>query len=194
MYNVGDVMYDAVLFYRDIAVPTARVRDLAAEYGNGFYLATLHRAENTDDVGRLKSILRALDDISSRTPVIIPLHPRTLKRLREKGIKTSHLVILEPVGYFDMLTLLKFCRGVFTDSGGLQKESFFFGKPCITLREETEWVELVDHGFNCLAGADYERILNLEESFMHKDFDFSVSLYGDGRAGEKVVGILVNKL
>jgi len=192
IYNVGDVMYDAVLFYQKIAVPGREVSDILQEYKNNFYLATLHRAENTDDILRLASIARALDDIGRKIPVVVPLHPRASKRIKENEIKFSYVKIMEPVGYFDMLTLLKNCRGVFTDSGGLQKEAFFFKKPCITLREEIEWVELVEHGFNCLAGADYEKIISLEGTFMQKELEFDVLLYGDGKAGEKIVRLIFN--
>lgn len=191
VYNTGDVMYDAVLFYKELAVPGPTVSAVIKEYGNSFYLATLHRAENTDKFSNLQAIIKALDDISLKNPVVMPVHPRTLKKIKEAGIEFSYIRMIEPVGYFDMLSLLKSCRGVFTDSGGLQKEAFFFKKPCITLREETEWLELVEHGFNCLAGADYEEILALERDFMGRSFDFGLSLYGDGRAGERIVKYLI---
>ncbi len=190
VYNVGDVMYDAALFYKEKADPTEEVKNLVSIYKDDFYLATIHRAENTDDKVRLANIFKALDEVSSKVPVILPLHPRTKKLLSENDIQLANIICINPVGYFDMITLLAECKGVFTDSGGVQKEAYFFGKPCITLREETEWMELIDHGFNKLAGASYEIILELEESFMRTDISDEVKLYGDGRAGEKIVGII----
>lgn len=185
--NVGDVMYDAALYYRQTAQPSGPVRELLSEHGTEFYLATVHRAENTDDSGRLQRIISALDQISATRPVIVPIHPRTRKMLDHYCIKVNHLRLLDPVGYFDMLTLLAGCRGVFTDSGGVQKEAYFFHKPCITLRDETEWVELVDHGFNKLTGADPGRILQVEAEFSTSTPDFAVQLYGDGDAGGRIV-------
>lgn len=102
----------------------------------------------------------------------------------------ENIICIEPVGYFDMIALLSSCNGVFTDSGGLQKEVYFFNKPCITLREETEWVELVEHGFNKLAGADCEKIIELERDFMGKRNNDEIKLYGDGCAANSIIGIL----
>lgn len=187
VHNVGDVMYDAALFYRERAAAGQTVAELMERYKEGFYLATVHRQENTDDVTRLTNIITALEEIAKRVPVILPLHPRTRKRLEGLGIETKQITCLEPVGYFDMVCLLDNCRAVFTDSGGVQKEAYFFHKPCITLRDETEWVELVEHGFNCLVGAEWESIIRAEQEFIQQDRDFSVPLYGDGRAGEKII-------
>lgn len=191
-HNVGDVMYDATLFYREIAVPSDEVKKLIDINNEGFYLATVHRAENTDNELRLADIFKALKEISNTTPVIIPLHPRTKKLLMKNKIKLGNITCIDPVGYFDMITLLAECKGVFTDSGGVQKEAYFFNKACITLRDETEWIELVQHGFNKLAGADYDKILELERDFMGTKIKDDVSLYGHGRAGEKIVRVLAN--
>ncbi len=187
--NIGDVMYDAALFYGKIARPTASVSSIIEKCKNGFYLATVHRAENTDDPERLAAIFSALDEISVERPVVMPLHPRT-RKLISASVKSDNLIITEPVGYFDMINLLSNCNAVFTDSGGVQKEAYFFGKSCITLRDETEWVELVDEGFNTLAGADRGRIIEAEKRLNAAGLDFSKMLYGDGRAGEKIVRIL----
>lgn len=187
--NVGDVMYDAALFYRKIAEPSKAIASLVREH-NAFYLGTVHRAENTDSPERLRSIIEALDDISKRIPVILPLHPRTRKMLSTLQVKVENIVIINPVGYFDMITLLKNCLAVFTDSGGVQKEAYFFQKACITLRDETEWTELVQYGFNVLVGAQKEQILQAEQNLGKRVCDFSLQLYGDGHTGEKIVKMI----
>lgn len=192
IYNVGDVMYDAVLFYRKIAKPSQETESLISRLKGSYYLATLHRAENTDDPYRLKEIFKALETISKNMLVILPLHPRTRKFLIQNRLKFDKIAAINPVGYFDMLTLLANCRAVFTDSGGLQKEAYFFGKPCITLREETEWVELVEHGFNILVGADFRKILEAEQNINDMKID-TTSLYGNGSAGKKIVQILAKE-
>ena len=183
--NVGDVMYDAALFYKQIAQPTEAINSLIDNLGNNFYLSTVHRAENTDNPVRLSSIMEALDTISQNTTVVLPLHPRTRKLLGNQDLQ--NIQILEPVDYFDMITLLSNCRGVFTDSGGLQKEAYFFHKPCVTLRDETEWVELVEHGFNTLVGADKNRIWEVETNLRNSIHDYSKPLYGEGNAAQKII-------
>lgn len=194
--NVGDVMYDAALFYQEIATPSPAIASLLEKLDGSFYLATVHRAENTNTRSRLQSILTALDHISEKIPVVLPLHPRTRQLVGDFQI--SHIHILEPVSYFDMISLLQNCGGVFTDSGGLQKEAYFFGKPCVTLREETEWVELVDSGFNTLVGADLDKILQAEntiaEDFHAKIADRSMQLYGDGNAAQHILSELLNSM
>lgn len=191
VYNVGDVMYDAALYYQKIAQPSDNIKKFIEEYSGCFYLATVHRAENTDDLSRLRNIISSLDKISSKTPVILPLHPRTKKIINENGPEIKNIKIIEPVGYFDMITLLSNCKAVFTDSGGVQKESYFFKKPCITLRDETEWVELVDYGFNTLVGAAKEKILEAESNIKNQNIDSSTQLYGDGNTGNKIVQLLI---
>lgn len=192
VHNVGDVMYDAALFYRERAKPGKLVSELLNNNEESFYLATIHRQENTDDPKRLKNIIDALEEMAEQMPVIVPLHPRTRKHLAELDLNIKRMIIVEPVGYFDMLCLLDNCRAVFTDSGGVQKEAYFFQKPCITLRDETEWVELVDHGFNVLAGASKELILKAESNINNFDFNKGISLYGDGDAGSKIVNHLLS--
>jgi len=178
--NCGDVMYDAALFYSDLC------RKLDFPVSKEFILATIHRAENTDDPERLRSIISALNQISKTTEIIVPLHPRTRSILKDRNIK-AHFTIIEPVGYLEMIYLLKNCNMVLTDSGGLQKEAFFFHKPCITLRDETEWIELVENGYNILAGADKEVIINCWQEMMKRELDFDKDLYGDGRAARKII-------
>ncbi|SFM05034.1 non-hydrolyzing UDP-N-acetylglucosamine 2-epimerase [Pelosinus propionicus] len=189
--NVGDVMYDAALFYKDIAQPSETLSNVLKEVNYKFYLATIHRAENTDDMVRLKNIIKALECISRNIPVILPLHPRTRNIIQQYNIQLDNIKVIDPVGYFDMITLLEQCQGVLTDSGGVQKEAYFFCKPCITLRDETEWVELVEHGYNVLVGADYDKILQAQKESSAKQLDFSIKLYGDGTAGDKIIQKIV---
>ncbi|MDH5716639.1 MAG: UDP-N-acetylglucosamine 2-epimerase (non-hydrolyzing) [Spirochaetia bacterium] len=187
----GDVMYDAALFYKEMKKESVYIKELVNK-SDGFYACTIHRAENTDEEERLKTIILALDSISQKTKVILPLHPRTKKKLKDFNVEVKNIEIIDPVGYFDMIYLLDNCKGVFTDSGGLQKEAYFFEKPCITLRDETEWVELIKNKFNILTGADRENIIKYEESFFSVEKDYSMSLYGDGSAGEKIVKALLS--
>ena len=191
--NSGDVMCDAALFYKEIATPTERVNSLMGQYKK-YYLATIHRAENTDNLQRLQEIISALEEISANIPVLLPLHPRTRKILEHMDVQLKNIITMDPVGYFDMIILLEHCMAVFTDSGGVQKESYFFQKPCVTFRDETEWIELVEHNFNVLTGADKTRILQEEEALAVRKCDFSQQLYGDGNAGEKIIKSLVEGL
>ena len=181
----GDVMQDAAMFYTKIA--KAPEFDLPKE----FVLATIHRAENTDDLDRLKSIFDAYAEIAKEMPIILPLHPRTDNILKREGMSAENVKIIEPVGYLEMVYLLERCKLVMTDSGGLQKEAFFFKKPCITLRDETEWVELVSNGFNTIVGADKAKIL---AAFKNQKFDlnFDIDLYGNGVASANIINALKN--
>jgi UDP-GlcNAc3NAcA epimerase len=176
----GDVMQDGAEYYRQFAKkPNIDIKD-------NFILTTIHRAENTDDEKRLKDIFEALNEIAKERQVILPLHPRTKNILKQIEINIENLTIIEPVGYLEMVWLLDNCDMVITDSGGLQKEAFFFKKPCITLRDETEWVELVENNFNVLAGADKNKILSIYKT--HKfSYNFNIDLYGNGRASEKII-------
>lgn len=185
--QTGDVMLDAVLHYSKIAQPSDQTLATAARHPDGFYLATVHREENADDGARLGGVLAALEELAGRSSVVLPLHPRTAKRLLAFGLSLRRVGVVEPVGYFDMLYLLRKCRAVLTDSGGLQKEAFFFGKPCVTLRDETEWVELVEGGYNVLAGTDRNRILEALALVEHAKLDWGAQLYGRGDAGERIV-------
>ena len=179
----GDVMQDAALFYYD----KARKPDVMLP--GEFILATCHRAENTDDELRLKEIFKSLENISLKEKVVLPLHPRTKGRLLSMNYDFDNTAILfiEPIGYLEMIYLLKNCRMVMTDSGGLQKEAFFFKKPCVTLREETEWVELVDNKFNILAGSSEERIQLAYSTMNNIELCFEQDLYGNGKACSKIV-------
>lgn len=188
--RVGDVMFDAACFYRQLATPSAAVRTLVEGLPAGFHLATLHRAENTDDPARLAGIMEALAELSGRVPVVLPLHPRTRRSLGDWR-PPPNLHVLEPVGYFDMVWMLQRCRGVLTDSGGLQKEAFFFGRHCLVLRDETEWVELVEQGFNEVVGVDPRRIVERAARFLEGTIADPPPLYGDGHAGEQVLAALL---
>jgi len=187
--SIGDVMYDATLFYRKIAEPSERVAALLSEVGDNFYLATVHRAENTDNADRLHNIIDAFHELSARTPVVLPLHPRTKKMIEQYGFSLNGVKVLEPVGYFDMLKLLERCKAVFTDSGGVQKEAYFFGKRSLVLRDETEWVELVEIGVNRLIGARKKDILEAAQ-IMNCEFDSPSGVFGTGDAGHKIVRFL----
>ncbi len=130
-----------------------------------------------------------MEEIAVEKPVILPLHPRTRKKLQELSLSLDTVTVIDPVGYLEMVWLIEHCDMVMTDSGGLQKEAFFFKKPCITLRDETEWVELVEHRFNVLAGAKKEKVLDLYKNFAFNE-RFELDLYGNGDASKKIVDAL----
>jgi UDP-N-acetylglucosamine 2-epimerase len=187
--NTGDVMYDALLLYAELAEKRVRILEELNFKPKAYTLATIHRAENTDNPERLGAIFEGLERIAQEgLPVILPLHPRTQKRLREIGLHPKGLKLLDPVSYLDMLILEKNARVVLTDSGGVQKEAFFFRVPCVTLREETEWAETVEAGWNTLVGCDAERIVRV--ALEARKGAESVWPYGDGRAAERVVRLL----
>ncbi len=156
-----------------------------------YALATVHRAENTDDPERLRAILLGLEGIGREgLPVILPVHPRTEKEMRRLGLAPNAIRVVDPVSYLDMLLLEKNARVILTDSGGVQKEAFFFRVPCVTLREETEWVETVEAGWNTLVGCDLERIV--QAAIEARSGAESTWPYGDGRAAERIVSLLSN--
>jgi UDP-GlcNAc3NAcA epimerase len=191
VYNVGDVMYDAALYYKEKINTHATIIQSQKLEGKNFVLATLHRAENTNDPSRLKSIIEALNKINKEVQVVLPLHPRTKAFIQSQQLE-MRFTITDPVGYFDMLALLENCSLVMTDSGGLQKEAYFFTKYCITLRDQTEWVELVAVGANTLAGANTDVILQQFNSLINRQFANQEELYGDGNAAGKIAHILKN--
>ncbi|WP_179991436.1 non-hydrolyzing UDP-N-acetylglucosamine 2-epimerase [Acinetobacter sp. YH16058] len=185
--NVGDVMQDSSMFFAERAVKGEALKDVPE---SNFIVATLHRAENTDDPTRLKAIVDALNYIHKNIlPVVLPLHPRTQKVVKSLGLKLEMLV-LEPVGYLEMIWLLKHCSAVVSDSGGVQKEAFFFKKPCITMRDQTEWVELIENGVNVLVGADTQKIIEFTQSMLGKEILDPLNLYGGGEASNKIVKFL----
>lgn len=182
---VGDVMQDGANFYSGLARP---VENLIL---NEFVLCTIHRAENTDNISRLSQIIEALNVISEDVQVVLPIHPRTRKILESLDLDLSKITLLEPVGYLNMVWLIKNSECILTDSGGLQKEAYFFKKSCITMRDETEWVELVDNGFNCLVGADTNLIVSKFKS-INKNQKFDIELYGRGNASELIINSLLS--
>ncbi len=185
----GDVMQDAALFYAQTSHEKANLPDNLPL--GGFTLCTLHRAENTDDEKRLNALVTGINRIhTEQNPVVIPLHPRTKSVLDKTGIKLDCIVI-PPVGYFEMVELLKKSSVVMTDSGGLQKEAFFFAKGCITMRDQTEWVELVEHGFNVLVGADTDALLREHQKMIESQLNFEVNLYGNGKAAHTIAKALL---
>ena len=189
IHQTGDVMLDASLFYRERARKPILFDDLGVKAGT-FVLATVHRAENTDDRARLEGIFKGL--AASGAPVILPLHPRAKSRLLEFGITpTSNLHVVDPVGYLEMIWLEDNCRLICTDSGGVQKEAYFFDKPCLTMRDETEWVELVDHRWNHLVGTDSERIATAISKARKPDK--KSSFYGSGNAADEILDILMSQ-
>ena len=190
VHLVGDVMFDASLFYRGMIDQSGVEGRLPPGLPADFYLLTLHRAENTDDPARLRAIVEALNGLNGHFGVF-PIHPRTREVLASRGLSLApHIRTVEPVGYLEMLALESRCRFVVTDSGGVQKEAFFFGKPCITLRDRTEWIETVQSGWNTLAGADPARIRRAFESLQVPSV--RPAFYGDGDSGSRILSILTS--
>ncbi|MBP9600868.1 MAG: UDP-N-acetylglucosamine 2-epimerase, partial [Lutibacter sp.] len=182
--NSGDIMKDAVEYYSQFSQEKSTIiKDLDLK-SNEFVLATIHRQENTDDLANLKSIFSGLEEIGKTKTVILPLHPRT-KAILEKNKLQFNIQIIDPVGYYDMLELLKNCNLVVTDSGGLQKEAFFNKKHCIIAREETEWVELVINGFAEIVGSNSLKMQEAFSKYQNSTADFSKELYGN-EVGETI--------
>ena len=185
----GDVMYDNSMYFSAMAdVQSDIIERLGLRYRQ-FVLATIHRPANTDNPENLKSILRALSDIAAKgMDVVLPLHPRTKKRIEDLGLQIEdfRLKVIEPASFFEIIRLEKNAAIVMTDSGGVQKEAFFYGTPCVILRPETEWVEIVEAGAGIIADADYERIMAAYEALVNKPVQFP-ALFGDGKASEKII-------
>jgi len=194
VYNVGDVMYDVALFYRDQARAQSKILQTLGLQAGSFALTTCHRAENTDDPKRLGAILSALAEVAVELPVVLPLHPRTRKLVGEYGLShhLKSLIVTEPLAFLDMVALEQAARLILTDSGGVQKEAFFYGVPCVTMRDETEWVETVDLGCNRLVGASGDAIVSSVRELMHKEATAVNSTpYGIGAAAKDIVARLV---
>jgi UDP-N-acetylglucosamine 2-epimerase len=179
----GDIMYDSVLFYKEKALQQIFQNPIDDKE---FYLATIHRQENTDDPKRLQAIFNAFSNLDK--PVLLPLHPRVRSLLKTIHY-SENIIITEPVGYLNLLQLLSKASKVLTDSGGLQKEAFFMDVPCITLRDETEWIETLENGWNHVVGTDEQKIIETTK------LDYPTikrNLFGDGKAGEKILEILTS--
>jgi len=176
----GDIMYEASLYYRKKNSVQINKKD--------FILMTVHRAENTDNPARLTPIVKAINSLTSYK-FIFPVHPRTRKILKQQNLEfSSHVKMIDPVGYLEMIAYESASSAILTDSGGVQKEAYFFRKPCITMRDSTEWVELVDSGWNTLTGADTDKIVNTVKNL--KIPDEYPALYGDGNCASKICDIL----
>ncbi len=182
--NVGDIMYDSALFF------SALSKENDKSIPNNYVLATVHRAENTDDPIKLKNIFEALDIIHEKFPVVLPLHPRTKKLLKVHGV-TTQIHLIEPVGYLEMVSLIKNSKAVITDSGGLQKEAYFFKKQGFTLRDQTEWVELIEAGCNQLVDVLNDDISSIVLNAIDKKLDFSKEIYGNGKTSERILNLLL---
>lgn len=200
VHNIGDIMYDSVL--RNIGLAQKRygngvgLSELAKANGDlgsiteeGYYLATIHRAENTDDPKRLLTIFTALNHLDK--PVILPLHPRTKKLVENLNLKLSNIRIIEPVGYLLMLYLTAQAYMVVTDSGGLQKEAYFLKTPCTTLRDQTEWVETLENGWNVLSPIDEQTILQHVQRELTCFKHPQPPLFGDGLAADKISQVII---
>lgn len=190
--NVGDVMYDSVLFNIAVARRKSKVLKAYNLSPKQYYLATIHRAENTDDISRLTNIFKAFDRIGREYPLIVPLHPRTTRLLSMIGRRFNNITIISPQSYLDMLMLSGSARVILTDSGGLQKEACFLNVPCVTLRDETEWIETLKGKMNILAGATEAKILKAvgEQRTIVGQQQLGKSFFGNGNASEKIITVI----
>lgn len=187
VHNVGDVMYDAVLMFKELAKSKVGLLGELGFSSGEYILTTIHRAENTNDINRLKSMIEALNECEEN--VILPLHPRTKKFISDYGLVFSeNIKVIDPIGYLEMLMLEENSKMIVTDSGGVQKEAYFMGKPCITMRDETEWVETVKSGWNVVVGTDKEKILYNIKNF--KPSKTQEPIFGDGKASYKILDMI----
>ena len=190
VYLVGDVMYDAFLDSQKLLSKRKILSKLELK-PKGYLLLTIHRQENTNNFKNLKSILSAL--IKAKEKIVFPIHPRTKKALKKiEGFKLKNFLPIKPVSYLDMLVLEKNAKKILTDSGGVQKEAYWLGVPCITLRNETEWVETVKEGWNILAGTNKQKIINAIKQF--KPRDSQGKYFGNGQVAEKIVRTLTTEM
>lgn len=189
--NSGDVMYDNALYFSKLAEQRSNILETCGVKPGGYILATVHRDFNTDAPERISNIFKALSTIADKNgiPIVLPLHPRTKKYLPD-GLSIRFRII-SPASFFDILTLEKNAKVVMTDSGGVQKEAFFFRKPCVILRPETEWVEITKHNAGILADADFSRIINAYEELSGREVSFP-PLFGDGNAAGRILQSIVD--
>ncbi|WP_343634407.1 UDP-N-acetylglucosamine 2-epimerase (non-hydrolyzing) [Fluviicola sp.] len=191
VHLVGDVMYDGILHFREIARQKSSILADLGLAEKEYILCTIHRAENTNDPERLKSIVSGLNAVLEK--IVLPLHPRTQKYLQSYGIRLAdHIQVIDPLGYLDIVMLESAAKKIVTDSGGIQKEAFFLGIPCITLREETEWVETVENGWNTLVGADEQKIVGAITGF--NPAEERSDYFGTGNAAAEMVAVIRNTL
>jgi len=190
VHVVGDVMYDTILWAKEVASKESEILREFDLVENEFILSTVHRAGNTDNRERLEEIIKGLSDAS--LPVLLPIHPRTEKKLKKYGLweeARKKIKIVDPVGYLDFVRLMDTAKRIATDSGGIQKEAFFLNTPCVTLRDETEWVETVESGWNELVGVKASEI----RGALDREWELPSEKpkpYGDGNAAEKIVEVL----
>jgi len=192
--NVGDIMYDAILISLKIAEKKSDILKQLKRNSKQYFLVTIHRAENTDNKRKLKNILDALIEIGKCYPVVFPVHPRTKKTLKNFNLLSSNCAnihLIDPVSYFDMLTLEKNAKKILTDSGGIQKEAYLLDVPCVTLREETEWIETVESGKNIIVGTDRKKILDAALTPLKNEDNASHFLFGNGQAAENILKSLI---
>lgn len=191
VYTVGDVMAESLAFAAEKSAEVSKITDILDVRPGEYYLATIHRAENTSDPNRLENILHALSGLDK--PVILPIHPRTRQAIKDHNIRIDlscgNIRVISPVGYLDMVQLERSSQMILTDSGGIQKEAYWLKVPCVTLRDETEWIETVNSGWNVLAGGSEKNILSAINDFRipHEHPE----LYGDGQAGQRIVDRLI---
>jgi UDP-N-acetylglucosamine 2-epimerase len=194
VHEVGDIMADSVRIFAPLAQQQSQILSRLTLKPGAYFLATIHRAANTDDPVRLGGILKGLINAPHR--VVLPLHPRTLAAIRNINLeflltaKDGQIIVIEPLGYLDMLQLQQHAAAILTDSGGIQKEAYYLGVPCITMREQTEWLETVESGWNCLTGAVPDQIANAIKALEKVKSNSRPSLYGDGHASERIVQLL----
>lgn len=191
VHNVGDVMYDAINLFKERAKEVSTIIEKFNLAPNSYVLSTIHRAENTNSIERLASILSALSSCGKK--IVLPLHPRTKKFIEEYNLHIGdNIKIIDPVGYLDMISLQENSQKIVTDSGGVQKEAYFLKKPCITMRDETEWVETVENGWNVIVGSDSNKIMNALENF--NPTGTPASAFGNGDSSSIITQIIKDYL
>lgn len=187
VYNVGDVMYDGILHFKNLAAKKSTIVENLGLMNEKFILTTIHRAENTDNIDRLSSIINAINECGKK--VVLPLHPRTRKYISDYNLNfNDNIKVIDPIGYLDMINLEMHSEKIVTDSGGVQKEAFFLKKPCITMRDETEWVETVMNGWNVVVGTDKNKIVDAVRNFVPSEKQLEI--FGDGDAASKILKII----
>jgi UDP-GlcNAc3NAcA epimerase len=187
-------MYDVALYYKDKARTQSTILQQLKVRTKSYALATCHRAENTDDPSRLKEILTGLSYAAAKMPVVFPLHPRTRKLIQTFGLQDllAQLIVTAPLPFLDMVALEQDSALILTDSGGVQKEAFFYGVPCITMRDETEWVETVQLGWNQLTGANAVQVMKAVDQYLAQLPDtVSSQPYGNGNASMDILSQLL---
>lgn len=191
VHNVGDVMYDAINLFKERAKEVSKITEKLDLEPNKYVLSTIHRAENTNSIERLTSILKALSNSGKK--IVLPLHPRTKKFIEEYNLHIgNNIQIIDPVGYLDMISLQENSQKIVTDSGGVQKEAYFLKKPCITMRDETEWVETVENGWNVIVGSNTNKILDALDNF--NPTGTPASAFGNGDSSSIITNIITEYL